>query len=176
MLNLIIYFVNKRPDGETLTAFENGLRLVWDATIRHPLARSNVRTSLRSHAASALAAEESTDKKYSFLSGKAIFAAAAVETLGAFGPSANFLVKRITRWQRHAGSGPSLYSRNRLTGAIVCAVFEGNAACVLEAYSRAQNERPTRPDGKRPLPRGAPLPHTSPMLVRPTLAGASFPH
>ena len=166
----------KRPDGETLTAFGNGLRLVWDATIRHPLARSNVPTSFRSYAASALAAEESKDKKYSFLSGKAIFAAAAVETLGAFGLSANFLVRRITRWQRRAGSGPSLYSRNRLTRAIVCAVFEGNAACVLDAYSRAQNERPTPPDRKRPLPRGAPLPHTSLMHVRPTLAGASFPH
>ena len=104
----------KRTKGETLTSFENGLRLVWDATIGHPLARSNVPKSLRSHTASALAAEESKDNKYSFLSGKAIFAVAAVETLGAFDPSASFLIKRITRWQGHAGSGPSRYSRLNL--------------------------------------------------------------
>ena len=141
----------KRPDGETLISFDNGLRLVWNATIRHPLARSDVPTSLRSHAASAFAAEESKDKKYLFLSGKAIFAAAAVETLGAFGPSTSFLVKRITRWQGRAGSGPNNYSRNRLKRAYVCAGFEGNAASMLKAYSRAQNERPTSPGLERAL-------------------------
>ena len=112
-------------------------------TVRHPLAPSNVPTALRSKAACALAAEECKYKKYSFLSGKAIFAAAAVETLGAFGTSASYLVKRITKLQGPAVTGAVRYSRNRLTRPIVCAVFEGNAASVLEAYSRAPTGQPT---------------------------------
>ena len=86
-------------------------------------------------------------QKYKVLvfSGRATFSAAAIETLEAFGPSARSLVKLITRWQGRAGGGPDRYTRNRLTKAIVCSVLERNAACVLEAYTLASDERQTQP-------------------------------
>ena len=58
----------------------------------------------------------------------------AVETHGAFGPAAQWLVARLAQRSRDVGLARS---RMCISRALLVAVFEGNARCVVEAYSRA---------------------------------------
>ena len=85
----------KRPDGITVMPFEDGLPKAWDATIIHTCAPSYLHKTAVSPGSGAAAAEDRKAVKYSSLAGRVRFRAVAIETVGAFGPSARELFEDI---------------------------------------------------------------------------------
>ena len=80
----------KRPDGATLDPWRSGRYLVWDFTCPDTLAPSHLNHSSQAAGSAAERAEALKQTKYSRIaaSGDYIFAPVAIETLGAWGPSA----------------------------------------------------------------------------------------
>ena len=85
----------KRPDGATVLPFERGLPMAWDATTIHTCAPSHLHATAVQAGSGAAAAEAHNDSKYSCLTSRVAFRAAAFESLGAFGPSARRLLDDI---------------------------------------------------------------------------------
>ena len=123
-----------KPDRLTTLPFERGLSLAWDIRVPHPLAPSHVRSAATFSGAMASEAESIKQVKYPFLSGRVLFEPFAVETHGAFGPAAKWLVGRLAHRSRDVG-----FARSRLAiaRALLVALLEGNDRCAVEAYTRA---------------------------------------
>ena len=123
----------KRLDGSTILPFARGKEMAWDATISHTCAPSYMSIASTSARAVASRAEANKDKKYSSLTDRVDFRAVGLETLGAFGPSAQTLfddiASRIRTRTGHSGARSLLYRK------IAAAIQIGNAACILEAHS-----------------------------------------
>lgn len=119
----------------TVLPFERGLPMAWDATVIHTCASSHLHATAVQSGAAAAAAEARKKTKYSSLDGRVLFRPVAIETIGAFGPSArtffNEIADRIKSRTGIAGARVSLYRR------IAAAVQTGNYACVVEAHSRS---------------------------------------
>ena len=127
----------KRPDGATVLPYERGLPMAWDATIVHTCAQSYRQLTSVNAGAATGAAEIRKRRKYSALSERIDFRPVGLETLGPFGPSAIELLHSIASRIR-ARTGDS-GARVRLYRQIAAAVQIGNAACIIEAHSRASN-------------------------------------
>ena len=125
----------KRPAGATVLPYERGLPMAWDATIVHTSAQS-YRHLTSAHAGEAAAAAEAKKRvKYAALEGRVDFRPVGLETLGPFGPSVSELLDSIaTRIRAKTGDAAA---RTRLYRRITAAVQMGNAACIVEAHSRA---------------------------------------
>jgi len=121
----------KRPDGATLDPWSHGKYLVWDFTCPDTLAPSHLNRSSSAAGSAAVLAEEKKRDKYSQLvsSGRYTFVPIAIETLGAWGPSAQEICAEIggTIARRTGDMRSSSFLRQRLN----IAVQKGNAAAVL---------------------------------------------
>ena len=100
----------------------------------HPFAPSHVRRAATFSNAVASEVESKKQVKYAFLNGRVLFEPFAVETHGAFGPAARCLVGHLAQRSRDAGLACSHSAIHR---ALLVTVVEGNARCVVEAYTRA---------------------------------------
>ena len=78
----------KRPDGLTLTPWQNGKPLVWDVTVACTLADSYVNTAAMGAGMVAEQAANRKSAKYCDLTSKYVFQPIAVENLGPFNSSA----------------------------------------------------------------------------------------
>ena len=76
----------KRPDGVTVTPWEKGRILIWDATCTDTFAPSYVDSAARDAGSVALQAEVRKKHKYVELSAIHNFTPVAIETSGVFGP------------------------------------------------------------------------------------------
>ena len=129
----------KRPDGASLDPWRNGVYLVWDFTCPDTLAPSHVQSSSSLAGSAAERAEEMKRAKYSELvaSGNYSFMPVAVETLGAWGPSALALCADIGG--RLASETGDPRSSTFLTQRISLAVQRGNAAAVIGTLPTSDN-------------------------------------
>jgi len=113
--------------------------MAWDATVIHTCAPSHLHASAVNVRAAASAAEARKAQKYADLTARYDFRPFAVETFGAFGPSAleliNSLVCRIQDQMSEVGTRSRIYRR------ISSAVPAGNARRIIEAHSRAASGR-----------------------------------
>ena len=121
---------NKRPDGATLDPWSRGSYLVWDFTCPDTLAPSHITRSSTAAGSAAVEAERKKHAKYLELSrsGDYAFAPIAIETLGAWGPSALNITAEIGgRIARCTGDIRSTaFLRQRLD----IAIQKGNAVAV----------------------------------------------
>ena len=122
----------KRADGATVLPYENGRILAWDATCVHTTAVSWLPFSSRESSAAAAEAESRKTRKYSELKQRCDFAPFAVETFGAFGPSAVRLLERLAKSAERLGHS---FALSRYTRRLSAAIQLGNAACILHAHS-----------------------------------------
>ena len=124
----------KRPDGATILPFERGLPMAWDATIIHTCAHSHLHATAVQAGAGAAAAETRKDSKYSALTSRIVFRAAAFESLGSFGPSARRLLDDIASKIKSRTGDTKAWSR--LYRRIAAAIQIGNYGCIAEAHSK----------------------------------------
>ena len=124
----------KRLNGATILPYERGLSMALNLTIVHTSAQS-YRHLTSVNAGAAAAAENKTRSKYSALQGRIDFRPVGLETRGPFGPSATELfdsiASKILARTGNAGARIRLYRR------IAAEVQIGNAACIVDAHSRA---------------------------------------
>ena len=96
---------------------------------------SHLSVSVNAAGAADAAAESTKDLKYASIKDRAVFYPIAIETLGAFGPSARDILHEIAdRIKRNFGD---TNARSPLLSHIAAAVQIGNAACILESHSGA---------------------------------------
>ena len=101
----------KRPDGATLDPWHSGRYLVWDFTCPDTLAPSHLNHSSQAAGSAAERAEVLKQTKYAELvaSGDFLFAPIAIETLGAWGPSALSICAEIGGAHRGSNWRPPLF-------------------------------------------------------------------
>ena len=121
----------KRPDGATLDPWNRGQYLVWDFTCPDTLAPSHLNQSSTAAGLAAVKAESNKRTKYTEFeqSGDYIFAPIAIETLGAWGPSALEICAEIGG--RIAARTGDPRSTSFLRQRMDIAVQRGNAAAVV---------------------------------------------
>jgi hypothetical protein len=126
----------KRPDGATLDPWNRGQYLVWDFTCPDTLAPSHLNQSSLAAGSAAVKAETNKRMKYTELadSGDYIFAPIAVETLGAWGPSALAICAEIGG--RIAARTGDPRATSFLRQRMDIAVQKGNAAAVVGTLPR----------------------------------------
>lgn len=110
------------------------MSLALDVTVPHPLSASHLHSAATVAEAVASESERKKQLKYGILSGRVLFSPFGIETQGAFGPAARSLVGRLAQRSRDVGAR---LTRSAISRALLCSVLEGNAACILESYSRA---------------------------------------
>ena len=88
----------KRPDGMTITPWNTGRPLVWDATCPDTFAASY---RIQATSGAGKVAELAEDSKYKHLGPAYIFTPIAIETSGAIGPRARAFLKELGRQLRH---------------------------------------------------------------------------
>ena len=124
---------NKRPDGITTIPFRNGLPLAWDFTCCYPLLPSAISTN---QCLSGLANEREKRKivKYESISQDFDFRAIAIDTIGAYGSSAQKTVQEVgKRIKEMTGCTESTYFlRQRLS----ITVQKGNCLSLNFALKR----------------------------------------
>ena len=86
----------KRPDGMTVTPFQKGKYVVWDATCIDRSAASYRAIASGEGPAAARLAEERKERKYSKIGASYEFLPLAFETLGGMGPAVLQLVQRLS--------------------------------------------------------------------------------
>jgi hypothetical protein len=133
----------KRPDGATLDPWRNGRYLVWDFTSPDTLAPSHIKQTSLAAGTAALEAERNKHTKYQEIvsSNRFIFAPIAIETLGAWGPSAQEILKELgSRIAKHTGDARSFtFLKQRLD----IAIQRGNAASIAGTFhEHSSNKRP----------------------------------
>ena len=96
----------KRLDGMTLIPWESGCPLLWDFTCSDTVAASNHTLAATGPGIVADASESLKCRKYASLVPTYIFAPEGVETMGAWGPKARELIRKIGRRVREATGGP----------------------------------------------------------------------
>jgi len=79
----------RRFDGVSVAAYERGRPMAWDATIIHTCAPIHLRAPAVSVRAAASVAEARMSQEYVDLTDRYDFRPFAIETIGAFSPSAN---------------------------------------------------------------------------------------
>ena len=99
----------KRPDGATLTPWEKGQYLVWDATCPNSYAPSYAALASTYAGAVANNAEDRQRLKYQMLPRTYSFVPFAVETSGALGNSARRLLEAIATRVKHATGERNAY-------------------------------------------------------------------
>ena len=121
----------KRPDGATLDPWHRGKYLVWDFTCPDTLAPSHLLRSSTAAGSAAVAAEARKLAKYQDLvrSDDYTFVPIAIETLGAWGPSAHALCTEIGG--RISACTGDMRSTAFLRQRLDIAVQRGNAAAVV---------------------------------------------
>ena len=88
----------KHPDGITISPWEKGCTLIWDATCKDTFAASYVDVANNSAGSVAAMAEDRKKKIYEALAAIHCFVPIAIETSGAFGPETKcFLTSLSTR-------------------------------------------------------------------------------
>ncbi|XP_055349896.1 uncharacterized protein LOC129596594 [Paramacrobiotus metropolitanus] len=120
---------NKRPDGVTLTPWERGRMLAWDATCVNTMAISHiVATSTRAGAAAAQA-EQSKAEKYRDITPNYLFSALGFETVGPPGPEATRMMTVVgQKIQEETGEKRATeFLRQRIS----IEIQRGNAASIL---------------------------------------------
>ena len=132
----------KRPDGASLDPWHSGISgqyLVWDFTCPDTLAPSHLNQSSLAAGSAASRAEANKNTKYSELAanGDYIFAPIAIETLGAWGPSAQSLCSEIGG--RIASQSGDLRALSFLRQRLSIAVQRGNAAAVVGTFPLGDN-------------------------------------
>jgi hypothetical protein len=109
----------KRPDGLTLIPWKGGKPLTWDVTVASTLAQSYIRASAGSAGAASELAAERKRSKYADIPASYTFQPIAMETLGAFEPSAvdflNDLGRRITSVTGEQREATYLFQRISVT-------------------------------------------------------------
>ena len=124
----------RRFDGITVSAFERGRPMAWDATIIHTCAPCHLHASAAAARAAVSASESHKDRKYADLADRFDFRPFGVESLGAFGPRAlelvDSLVGRIRARTGETGGHSRVYRR------LAVAVQAGNARRIIEAHSQ----------------------------------------
>ena len=126
----------KRPDGATLDPWNRGEYLVWDFTSLDTLAPSHLNQSTLAAGSAAVKAEANKRLKYLELanSGDYIFPPIAVDTLGAWGPSALAFCAEICR--RIAARTGDTRATSFLRQRMDIAVQRGNAFAVVGTFPR----------------------------------------
>ena len=126
----------KRPDGATLDPWNRGQYLVWDFTCPDTLAPSHLNQSSLAAGSAAVKAEANKRQKYVELanSGDYIFTPIAVETLGAWGPSALAICAEIGG--RIAARTGDPRATSFLRQRMDIAVQRGNSAAVVGTFQR----------------------------------------
>lgn len=126
----------KRPDGATLDHWSGGKPLAWDFTCPDTLAQSHVAQTAVGAGAAALKAEQGKRVKYARLvsSNAHAFAPVAIETLGAWGPSATQLCRDLGA--RMAAISGDRRAHFFLVQRLGLAVQRGNAASVAGTFPR----------------------------------------
>lgn len=99
----------KRPDGMSLIPWHSGKSLVWDATCPDTVAPSHLNSSSVEAGKVAKEAEDLKTAKYSHLTANYHFVPVAIETLGAFGPSARSFFKELAGRLRDITWDPATY-------------------------------------------------------------------
>ncbi len=120
----------KRPDGATLISWSEGIPLAWDFTCPDTMAPSHVAQSASGAALVAARAEQGKAAKYASLisSNSLAFAPVAIETLGAWGPSATELCRKLGARLANVSQDPRAHFF--LVQRLGLAVQRGNAASV----------------------------------------------
>jgi hypothetical protein len=127
----------KRPDGATLDPWSRGRPLAWDFTCPDTLAPSYVDLAAGGAGFVAARAEQGKIAKYaSLISSNALtFAPVAIETLGAWGPSAIDLCRELGARLAFATHDPRAHFF--LVQRLGLAVQRGNAASVASTFQQA---------------------------------------
>ena len=87
----------KRPDGATLIPWAGGRYLAWDATIVHTCAASYISPPASLTGSASVQAASRKTQKYGGLPASYVFQPVAIETLGAFDPSASAFISEVGR-------------------------------------------------------------------------------
>ena len=124
-----------RPDGVSLVPWKSGRPLTWDFTCPDTFAPSHLSHSSAESGVVAADAENSKSLKYHHLSNTSNFIPVAVETSGAFGPSALAFFHEIGRRIKTQTGDPS--STYYLLQHISIAIQRGNTESVLGTMSHA---------------------------------------
>ena len=119
----------KRPDGLTLTTWQNGKSLIWDFTCADTLCDSYVRKSSKEPCSAAESRENKKVEKYKELAENYHFIPVGAETYGSLGPQGSKFLKDIGRKIKEV-TGEKL-STFFLMQSISMAIQRGNAQCVI---------------------------------------------
>jgi len=118
---------NLRPDGVTTIPFRKGKSLAWDFTCPHPMSDSSCKDN-KSCGNLCNNREKRKVSKYQGLTPQYYFKPIAIDTIGAYGKSAEEMIKeigkRITEFSGQKESG--FFLRQRIS----IAVQRGNAICL----------------------------------------------
>jgi len=108
---------NLRPDGVTLLPWRRGVPMIWDYTCPDSLAPSHLHLTCATAGSAAIASEELKFRKYASFSPSYKIIPIAMETLGAYGASAQtFITDLGSRITRTTGEHRStLFLRQRLS-------------------------------------------------------------
>ena len=87
----------KRPDGLTLTTWQNGKSLIWDFTCADTLCDSYVRKSSKEPCSAAESRENKKVEKYKQLAENYRFIPVGAETYGSLGPQGSKFLRDIGR-------------------------------------------------------------------------------
>jgi hypothetical protein len=120
----------KRPDGATLDPWQRGKYLVWDFTCPDTLAPSHLSLSSLTAGSVAAKAEACKVAKYAEIASSSdyIFSPIAIETLGAWGPSADATCSDIGA--RLSSLTGDIRATTFLKQRLAIAVQKGNAAAI----------------------------------------------
>ncbi len=88
-----------RPDGVSIISWSTGRQLVWDFTCVNPLAMSYLSVTHGVPGKASTIAEERKTSKYIQFNNQFVFTPIAIETLGAYGPSAIKFFKSLAKRQ-----------------------------------------------------------------------------
>ena len=119
----------KRPDGLTLTSWNNGKFLIWDVTIADTVCQSYVIQCSNQPGAAAEIRESQKTTKYKSLENDYYFIPIAIETFGSFGPAGHKLIQAIG--QKIMEVTGEKRSTSFLFQRIAMAIRRGNASCIL---------------------------------------------
>jgi len=120
----------KRPDGMSLTPWQRGKCLIWDATVVNRLAGCYSNLAHAEGSSVAEKAESTKCLKYHELAENYIFEPAAFETLGGIGPSTLQFIGRLGALL--AEKKDDLRQTSFLRQRLAIAIQMGNATCVQE--------------------------------------------
>ena len=121
----------KRPDGATIIPWSQGKCLVWDFTCVNTVAVSHLKSAVSRAGTPSELAEDKKRKKYRALGNLYEFTPVAIETLGPWGPSADFFITELGKRLSVTSGDPR--SADFLRQRICLALQWGNAVCIKQS-------------------------------------------